>query len=307
MGSSKKGRILHATPLESRDGKSILRYVWVSAKDGRKGAKEGGWEGRNSVKNIRKKPVLVVGFPGAGLVGSISTNYVIEKMNLRQIAFVDSDYVMPTVIFTGGRLRHPFRIYSDKGRMLYVMVCEAPVMPEGIHSIMDLVATWSLINNVGEVIVLDGIPIQGFPNKDRKPEVLKSYSDQDNLSLSGEVGKDASVNSKEKSKVKGAVITGLSAGVLESCLSFNIPCTGILIPASSGVPDPEGAAILLETVSAMPNVPIKVDITPLRKQGDEIKRQLGVFIEEFHARQQEGRMEGQPATSPHLGGPTIYG
>ena len=38
-----------------------------------------------------KKPLLIAGFPGPGLVGSISANYIIQKLNLHQIAYVESE------------------------------------------------------------------------------------------------------------------------------------------------------------------------------------------------------------------------
>src|SRR6185503_8406682 len=119
---------------------------------------------------------------------------------------------------------------------------------------------------------------------------------------------DSSVDLKEKPKVRSAVIAGLSAGVLEACLSSNIACTGILIPTTSGVPDPEGAAILLETLSEIPNVPIEVDVAPLRREGEAIKKQLSTFIEELRAQQLEGRKSDDGSgSSPYLGKPAIYG
>ena len=291
-------------PIESKDGKSILKFVLLQER--KKSANK-------NVRNHRKKPTLVVGFPGAGLVGSISANYLIEKMNLQQIAFVDSDYVLPTVIYIGGRLRHPFRIYSNKERTLYIMVCEAPVMPVGINSIMDLIATWALRYDIGEVIVLDGIASPGLPALDRTPEILRSnFTDEVDIAPASSKkplqADDTSVDLKKKPKVRSAVIAGLSAGVLEACLSSNIACTGILIPTTSGVPDPEGAAILLETLSEIPNVPMEVDVGPLRKEGEAIKKQLATFIEELRTQQLEGRTSDEGSgSSPYLGKPAIYG
>lgn len=119
---------------------------------------------------------------------------------------------------------------------------------------------------------------------------------------------DSSVDLKEKPKVRSAVIAGLSAGVLEACISSNIACTGILISTTSGVPDPEGAAILLETMTEIPNVPIEVDVGPLRREGEAIKKQLAAFIEELRTQQLEGRTpEERNGSSPYLGKPAIYG
>lgn len=301
MNKTKRVQVTNES-LESRDGKSILRIVRNTSDV--KSVKKTNQIGRTPTGKQIFKPTLVVGFPGAGLVGSISASYVIEKMQLRQIAFIDSDYVVPTVIYTGGILRHPFRIYSNDDATLFVMICEAPVMTHGINSIMDLVATWVVCKNIGEVIVLDGMPVRGFPSSERKPEVFRNY-------LVHPSGNNSSNNSSaeetELPEPRTAVVTGLSAGVLEACISFDIPCTGVLISATSGVPDPEAAAILLEFVSAMPHVPIEIDVEPLKKEGSKIKKQLSTFIGELRGQGQADAAQERHEPSSYLGGSTIYG
>jgi hypothetical protein len=52
-------------------------------------------------------PLLIAGFPGPRLIGSISTSYIIESLNMQQIACVESEFIMPGVIYVDGKLRHP--------------------------------------------------------------------------------------------------------------------------------------------------------------------------------------------------------
>jgi hypothetical protein len=42
-----------------------------------------------------KNAVLVAGFSGPGLVGSIGANYTIEKLGMHQIACIDSEFIVP--------------------------------------------------------------------------------------------------------------------------------------------------------------------------------------------------------------------
>ena len=65
-------------------------------------------------KKKLNSPIIIAGFPGAGLVGSISTSYIINKLHMNQIACVESEFIVPGVIYTEGKLRHPFRLYSNK-------------------------------------------------------------------------------------------------------------------------------------------------------------------------------------------------
>src|SRR6478672_2716976 len=57
----------------------------------------------SDINNLQKnKSILIAGFPGPGLVGSISTSYIIDKLNMHQIACVESEYISPGVIYLDG-------------------------------------------------------------------------------------------------------------------------------------------------------------------------------------------------------------
>jgi uncharacterized protein len=266
-----------AKALESKDGKSRIKQASSRVESGakEKGMAASGGKLDEDTDDITR-PVLIVGFPGTGLVGSICANYIIEKKSLHQIAFVDSEYIIPAAIYIGGKLRHPFRIYADGKRALCVIVCEAPLRPEGVYSIMELVVTWASRNEVREVLVLDGVPVRGgLPSKDRKPMILSSSSPS------------SSSNASKDDPVKSAMMMGVSGGLISACLSDEMPCTGVLIPSTSGIPDPEGAAILLETISEMPSVPLEIDVKPLRQEGQAIERQLKEFMDSVRKEQEE--------------------
>jgi uncharacterized protein len=281
-----------AKALESKDGKSRIKQASSRVESGareKEMAASGGKLDEDTGGITR--PVLIVGFPGTGLVGSICANYIIEKKSLHQIAFVDSEYIIPSAIYIGGKLRHPFRIYADGKRALCVIVCEAPLRPEGVYSIMELVVTWASRNEVREVLVLDGVPVRGgLPSKDRKPMILSSSSPS------------SSSNASKDDPVKSAMMTGVSGGLISACLSYEMPCTGVLIPSTSGIPDPEGAAILLETISKMPSVPLEIDVKPLRQEGQAIERQLKEFMNSVRKEQQEEEGRGR-----YLRSSRIYG
>lgn len=275
---------VRANPLESKDGKSRIKQAHSTRESEpkeKKGMTDQGDE-LDEDANLKVRPILIVGFPGTGLVGSICANYIIERKSIHQIAFIDSEYIIPAAIYIGGKLRHSFRIYADDKRTLYVVVCEAPLRPEGIHSIMDLMVTWASRSQVQEVLVLDGVPVKGLPSKNRKPMILTSMSSPS----SSTTPQSSSGMSKDDSARRAMMMMGLSGGLISACLSDRMPCTGILIPSTSGIADPEGAAMILQTISEMPSVPLEIDIEPLRKEGQAIKRQLKEFIDSVRKDQQ---------------------
>ena len=278
-------------------------------------------EGKTRVKPLakvvqRKKklnsPILVAGFPGAGLVGSISTSYIINKLHMNQIACVESEFIVPGVIYAEGKLRHPFRLYSNDEGNVCVLVCEAPIMAHGMYSVLDTVVKWALNNKVKEVLVLDGITVEGLPDSKRMPIILSSdgraadaanliHDDNNNSNNSDVTNKEEDDDDGGSSNIypTTAFIGGIAGGILSSCLSNGIASKALLIYAARGIPDPEGAAILIESLSKITNnESLKIDTQQLRKQGASLKMRMEKIIQSFAEQQQEQGQQGQsPARS----------
>jgi uncharacterized protein len=283
-------------------------------------------EGKTRVKPLakvvqRKKklnsPILVAGFPGAGLVGSISTSYIINKLHMNQIACVESEFIVPGVIYAEGKLRHPFRLYSNDEGNVCVLVCEAPIMAHGMYSVLDTVVKWALNNKVKEVLVLDGIAVEGLPDSKRMPIILSSdgraadaanliHDDDNNSNYSNVTNKEENEEEDDDGGSSNiypttAFIGGIAGGILSSCLSNGIASKALLIYAARGMPDPEGAAILIESLSKITNnESLKIDTQQLRKQGASLKMRMEKIIQSF-AEQQQGQGQqgqGQQGQSP---------
>jgi uncharacterized protein len=230
-------------------------------------------------------PILIAGFPGPGLVGSISTSYIINKLAMNQIACVESQFIVPGVIYAEGKLRHPFRVYSNLKGDVCVLVCEAPIMIQGIYSVLDAVMNWALHNKVREVMVLDGIPVEGLPDPKRTPIILSSdgrKADEANLihDYDIDVTKKEEVDDAASVYPSTAFVPGLAGGILSSCLSNGIASKALLIYAARGIPDPEGAAILIDSLGKITdNTSLKIDTAELRKQGAALKTRIENIIQ----------------------------
>jgi uncharacterized protein len=277
-------------------------------------------------------PTLIAGFPGAGLVGSISTSYIINKLHMNQIACVESEFIVPGVIYSEGKLRHPFRLYSNQEGDVCVLVCEAPIIIQGMHSVLDTVMKWALNNNVREVMVLDGIAIEGLPDPKRTPIVLSSDGRQaDDSSLIDDSNNNKNDNNKnsladEKAATEEedggqgdentgsvysttAFIGGIAGGILSSCLSNGIASKALIIPAPRGIPDPEGAAVLIESLAKTTDKEsLKIDTQHLRKQGASLKKRMEKMIQSFVEQQQQRQpsAEVQQGQNPRAEG-VMYG
>ena len=244
-------------------------------------------------KNIvLKNPVLIAGFPGPGLVGSISVNYLIEKLQMKQIGCVESEFIIPGVIYYDGRLRHPFRLYSNQEGSLCILVCEAPILIRGISSVLNLVMKWCNNNNVQEVLVLGGFSRPGLDNSKREPYIFSSINDYNVQKTSF----DRKITTTYLEPT--TFIGGIPGGLLSSSLANNIPCTALFIPSRDDLPDAEGAAIIIDEINKITkDEKLKVDTAQLRQEGENLKKRMLEFIESLRkevSRVQKTSGEAEP-------------
>ncbi len=239
--------------------------------------------------------IMIAGFPGPGLVGSMSVSYIIEQAKMHQIGYIDSDFIVPGVIYIGGKLRHPFRIYANDEGTACVLVCDAPVILSGIRSVLNAVVVWAKKNGVREIMVLEGMAAPGVSERNRNPWILSNDGQLDDHSYLSRM-KDSKVEASPP-----AFISGVSGGLLAACLSNTIPCTALLIPSITGIPDPEGAAILIEKTNELANNPFRIDVRQLRTEAEALKRHLQELINSVKRQQQDQQQQTQ-----HRSGTGIY-
>jgi uncharacterized protein len=280
-------------------------------------------EGKTTVRPLAKmiqnkikldSPILIAGFPGPGLVGSISTSYIINRLHMEQIACVESDFIVPGVIYAEGKLRHPFRLYSNEEGSVCVLVCEAPIMIQGMHSVLDTVTKWALNNKVKQVMVLDGIAAEGIPNLKRTPIIMSSdgeVADAASLIQDIEEPKDkealAGYDSERNIYPTTAYIGGLAGGLLSSCLSNGLASKALFISSTRGIPDPEGAAILLESIDQITdNKSLEIDTQHLRKQGVALRARMEKIIQSLRGQQQQPQ-EGGAQEEDRIRDGVMYG
>ena len=261
------------------------------------------YDGKTSLFSLPNKiklktPILIAGFPGPGLVGSISINYLIKQLDMQQIFCFESEFIVPGVIFMDGRLHHSFRIYSNLEGTICALVCEAPIMMNGMHSVLDALAKWADDIGIIEFFVIDGMAIrqltteinsQGTSNAERTPIILSSDEGRLNYYNNNNNKKNLSI----ESLIEGSTtfIGGIAGGLLSSCISHNIPCSVIFIPTHSGIPDPDGAALTIELLQkTITNNKFKIDISELKKEGVEMKHKLGNLIKSIKQQQEQSQL-----------------
>jgi uncharacterized protein len=223
-----------------------------------------------------EQPLLVCGFPSAGVVGTIAANAIIDQFKMKEVAHIRSKYMPSASVFIEGRLRHPFRIYACEERNLLIVTTELPVAEEGMYHVSSVLLDWAASVGVKETVVLDGIPVQGLP-VNRK--VLYA-AEEEKL-------KDLEADSEMEILQKG-IITGIAGSILSETLCRDMVGFALLTPAIVMIPDPEGAVKLLSALNRLYNV--GAELAELQESGDKIREQMGEVAETV-----EGMRRGEAA------------
>jgi uncharacterized protein len=208
-----------------------------------------------------KAPLLIGGFVGPGLVGTITASYLIETLGLHEIAHVRSAHIPPATVFIAGKLRHPFRIYGDDKGKLCVTICEVTLPIDGLYHLARALLDWAESKHATEVVVLDGVPQPTLPAE--RPAFCAA-----------EEGRCQQLARKGIPTLKSAFIGGMPGSLLNEALTRNIVGVALLTPAIANLPDPGGAAALVSALKQAYG--LNVSTEPLLAKAKEIE---GAFDE----------------------------
>jgi len=228
------------------------------------------------------RPVMIAGFPDSGMVGSISAAHLIGQLGMHQVASIESQYVMPAAIFIAKKFRHPFRIYANEAGTVCALICEVPVIVRGTHSIISTILDWSENAGVKELIVLGGITPTNFSPPcifERKPLILQNE-------ITSDIKYADADSTVEMAVPDDALIVGLAGSLLSVSSARGLKCKAIMIPTLSEAPDPEGAAIVLESLQKIP-LKLDIDTSALRRKAEAIREHLEELLKMHKQQMQE--------------------
>ena len=210
-------------------------------------------------KTILKSPIVFAGFVGAGLVGPLSVGHIIDKLKMEEIGYLRSRYLPPSTVFIQGRLRHPFRLYSNNDGTICAIICEI-TLPFGLHDIVSTILNWAEKNGSHEIVILDGVAATTHDNK------AFCAAEEDLCRV---------MEGNDIKMIPQGFITGVAGGLLNECLVRKIQGVTLLVKASEKGADPLAAATLVEAVNRAYNM--NIDTTDLRKY----KKKIGVDFKEL--------------------------
>lgn len=224
-------------------------------------------------KVVLKNPIIFAGFVGAGLVGPISIGHMIEKLQMNVIGYMRSKHLPPSTVFLRGRLRHPFRFYSNKEGTVCAIICEITLRMEGLYAIVAAILDWAKEKGSNEIIIVDGVASNEHDNK------VYCAAEEDLCRIMAE---------KDIDMIPQGFITGIPGGILNECLIREIQGVALLVKANKIIADPEAAATLLEAINRM--YEMQIDTKSLNAEKERIGSELEELSQKYmrHRKQSSG-------------------
>ena len=214
-------------------------------------------------KSKLKNPTIFAGFVGAGLVGTIAIDHMINELDMKEVGFLRSKHLPPSTVFMQGRLRHPFRIYSNNNGSICAIICEIIISKEGIYNIAMAILDWAEKKGSNEIIVLDGVA-------DKKHD--------GNTFFAAEVDLCRVMEENGIKMIPQGFITGIAGGILNECLIRKIRGITLLAKADELTPDPIAAATIIDAVNKVYDT--EINIKNLKKQKKLMRKLLLLLCKE---------------------------
>ena len=223
------------------------------------------------IKEIElKSPVIFAGFVGAGLVGPVAINHIIEKLEMEEIAVMRSKYLPPSTVFMRGRLRHPFRFYANKEGTVCAIICEITLKMEGLYSLVASILDWAAIKGSKEIVILDGVA---------------STEHDDKAYCAAEEDLVRTMADKDISMIPQGFITGIPGGILNECLVREIQGLTLLAKASRDTTDSAAAVTLIEALNRFYDM--NIDTTDMQEEKERIHSEFSELSQKYVEHREE--------------------
>ena len=201
---------------------------------------------------------LIEGFPGAGLVGPMAASYMIEKLGMKYIGYIESDLFPPIAAVHDGVPMHTARIYVDVKNKLVVTLSEFTIPQSVIYQLANELLSFIRKNGIKGII-----SIGGMPSQKQSDSAFVISSDPD-------ISKNAIKQGLKP--VREGVIAGVSALLITNAKDLEIPTTNLLVEVNPVLMDPKYAETAIEGLQKL--IGLKIDLSELEDEAKEVESRV---------------------------------
>lgn len=215
-------------------------------------------------KPIRSKtPLVIIGFPGIGLVGNITCQHIIEELGMKYVGSIDSKYFPPLAVLFNGLVYMPVRIYEAPEKDIVVLISDIPIHPTASYDISKVVIDWMQHINSENVVSIAGI----------------ATSTGERRVFGGATNTEWLEKIKDKTEIfQVGTISGISGSIMTECFLRGISAVSLLGETPGPNPDPRAAVQVINVINGI--FDLSIDTEKLLGQADQIELELSKLAEQ---------------------------
>lgn len=216
---------------------------------------------------LKKKPkgvTIIEGFPGIGLIGTITTEFLMEHLKTEQIGSVFIDDVPAIIAVHGKKVVEPISIHYNK--KYNIVIIHAIGLGHGLGwDLANIVQDMSRQLEAKEIVSVEGV---GSAQPTENSNIFFFSSDE----------KKGKALEKIAKPLQEGIIVGVTGALLAGAKESKVPITAFFGETYSNLPDSKAAAAIIRVLDDY--LGLDVDPKPLIKQADEFERKLRKIMEQ---------------------------
>lgn len=201
---------------------------------------------------------LIDAFPGAGLVGPMAGSYIIEKLRMEYIGYIDSDSFPPIAAIHYSIPMFPARIYKDDKYKLLVAMSEFLIPADSVYRLSMELLAFVRKYEIKKVISISGMPT-GTPTG-------TPYVTSPDVAVLKKAGKSGIKSINE------GVVAGVGAVLMTNSNRFNVESMNILVEVNPQIMDPKYAETALIGLNKI--IDIDIDLKDLEAEAKVVETKI---------------------------------
>ena len=201
---------------------------------------------------------LIDAFPGVGLVGPMAGSYMIEKLGMEYIGYIDSDEFPPIAAIHFSVPMFPARLYKDDKYKLVVAMSEFVIPAGSVFALSRELLAFVRKNGISKTISISGMPSQ-------KPTDTAYITSPD----ADVIKKAAKLGLKT---INEGVVAGVGAVLMTNSTQFKVESMNILVEVNPQMMDPKYAEIALRGLNKL--IDIDIELKSLQEEAKIVESKM---------------------------------
>ena len=214
-----------------------------------------------------KDPIIVEGFPGIGMIGTICASYLADKLQMKLVGYLASNLFPPIAAIHDYKPVSPARIYASEKHNLIVIYSEFVIPAQIVYPLAQEIIAWAKKHNASAIYSLAGI-------MSPQPENEKVYGIASTPKMADKLRK-ANIE-----LIREGATQGVSGVLVAEAAAQEFPAGNLMIQTSQPL-DPRGSARLLNTFKEI--IDIKLDTEPLVNEAAKVETRMNEALQKLQS------------------------